>query len=182
MSDRHVSTLRIPRALLATLSCAFTLPIEFHNDLHLLWDSIRENGSLCGFPGLNFRMNTRRKERKGIAAVEAAVCLPILVVIWLGSFEVLQILALKQQGQLLSSTAAQRVVASADSFNDIEARVLSMSEAIGINDCEVEIQRVDPDLVESIVTIDLAKNSPSPLGSLFNHQSVSSHYFAFRKE
>ena len=54
-------------------------------------------------------MKKRHKNRKGIAAVEAAVCLPMLVIIWLGTVEVSQIISLKQQGQLLASTAANRV-------------------------------------------------------------------------
>ena len=64
-------------------------------------------------------MKKKFKNRKGIAAVEAAVCLPMLVVIWLGTVEVSQIISLKQQGQLLATAAANRIVESNDSFAEI---------------------------------------------------------------
>ena len=95
----------------------------------------------------------KRNKRRGIAAVEAAVCLPVLVVVWLGAYEVNQVLSLRQQSQLLSATAANRVVSTAIPFADIETEIEDFSESVGIKNCEVTLTRVDSEVVESLSLI-----------------------------
>ena len=99
---------------------------------------------------------------------------------WLGSYEVVKTLSLKQQGQLLCATAAHRVLGSTDDFTTIEDDVLVISNSIGLNDAVITIQRVDAEVVESVVTIDVSKNSM--LGSVFQPSTVSTSYFSFREE
>ena len=107
----------------------------------------------------------KRKRRKrfdnraGVAVVEAAVCLPVLIVIWLGTVEISRTLTLKQQGQLLSSTAAHRIIDSNEPFTDIEADLETLAQEIGINGVDVSVTQFDPELVESTVTIDIDQNS-----------------------
>lgn len=125
-------------------------------------------------------MKSRCNDRKGLAAVEAALCLPLLIIIWLGSYEMVHALGLKQQGQLLCSTAANRVIESSVDFETIESDVVTMSESIGIIDCVVDVQRLDSEVVESVVTIDFSKNSV--FGSIFRTGNVTSSFYSFREE
>lgn len=128
----------------------------------------------------------KRKRRKrfdnraGVAVVEAAVCLPVLIVIWLGTVEISRTLTLKQQGQLLSSTAAHRIIDSNEPFTDIEADLETLAQEIGINGVDVSVTQFDPELVESTVTIDIDQNSN--LGTLFPGRSVTSTYYSYREQ
>lgn len=128
----------------------------------------------------------KRKRRKrfdnraGVAVVEAAVCLPVLIVIWLGTVEISRTLTLKQQGQLLSSTAAHRIIDSNEPFTDIEADLENLAQEIGINGVDVSVTQFDPELVESTVTIDIDQNSN--LGTLFPGRSVTSTYYSYREQ
>ena len=128
----------------------------------------------------------KRKRRKrfdnraGVAVVEAAVCLPVLIVIWLGTVEISRTLTLKQQGQLLSSTAAHRIIDSDEPFTDIETDLETLAQEIGINGVDVSVTQFDPELVESTVTIDIDQNSN--LGTLFPGRSVTSTYYSYREQ
>lgn len=125
----------------------------------------------------------RRKRfdnRAGVAVVEAAVCLPVLLIIWLGTVEISRTLTLKQQGQLLSSTAAHRIIDSNEPFTDIEADLENLAQEIGINGVDVSVTQFDPELVESTVTIDIDQNSN--LGTLFPGRSVTSTYYSYREQ
>ena len=124
----------------------------------------------------------RRNKRSGIAAIEAAVCLPILVLVWLGAYEVNQILSLRQQSQSLSATAATRVVSSAMAFADIETEVEDFSASVGIENCEVTLIRIDPEVVESRVEIQYSSNSP--IASMYQSGNgvITSSSFSYRAE
>ena len=128
----------------------------------------------------------KRKRRKrfdnraGVAVVEAAVCLPVLIIIWLGTVEISRTLTLKQQGQLLSSTAAHRIIDSDEPFTEIEADLENLAQEIGINGVDVSVTQFDPELVESTVTIDIDQNSN--LGTLFPGRSVTSTYYSYREQ
>ena len=122
----------------------------------------------------------RRRNRKGIAAVEAAVCLPLLIIIWFGTYEVTRQSSLKQQAQLLSSNAAQRILQSTTDFETIKADTITLAESLGLEGCQVEISRVDSDVVETTVSMDFAANSP--ISSLLRGQQVASTYFSYREE
>ena len=126
------------------------------------------------------RKAPNRNNRRAVAAVEAAVCLPMLVFVWLATFELTQATALKQQGQFLSSTAAHRVIESNDSFTTIENEIMALANSLQLNGCEVNLQRVDSEIVECAVTIDFAQNSP--IRTLLSDRLVDSSYFTYRKE
>jgi len=127
-----------------------------------------------------FKNRKSVKNRRAVAAVEAAVCFPILILIWLGSFELARVLSLKQQAQLFASTAAQQVLESNTSFATIETDVEALALSLGIQECEATLVRTDSEIVESTVTIDYGSNSP--LSSIFQRLPVQSTYFSFRPE
>ena len=125
-------------------------------------------------------MRTRFKNRRAAAAVEAAVCLPVLVVIWFGSFELARVLSLKQQAQLFASAAATKVLETTDDFSAIEEDTEALAISLGIKGCEVSLSRVDSQIVESSVVIDFGQNSP--LSSVLSDRPVTSTYYSYREE
>ena len=122
----------------------------------------------------------RRKNRRGIAAVEAAVCLPLLIIVWFGSFEVTRRTSLQQQAQLLASNAAHRILESTTDFETIESDTLVLAESLGIEGCQIDIARVDSELVETTVSMGFSENSP--ISSLLAGQQITSIYYSYREE
>ena len=122
----------------------------------------------------------KRKKRRGIATVEAAVCLPLLIIIWLGTFEVTRRRSLQQQAQLLASNAAHRILDSEEDFQTIEGDTLILADSLGIEGCQVQIVRIDEDLVETTVSMDFSQNSP--INSILSGQQVTSIYSSYRRQ
>lgn len=126
-------------------------------------------------------MRRKKNKRKGIAATEAAICLPILVFIWIASLQLLQLLAFKQQAQLLASHAATRVVASTIPFDVIESEVTAMAETLEIRGVEASVSRVNPLMVRSVVTFNLKENAPIAT-ALSVSPTIESTFFSYRTE
>lgn len=122
----------------------------------------------------------RKSRRLGAATVEAAICLPVLVVVWLGAFELNQLVTLRQQTQVVASLTADKVVRSLRSFDFIENEVETIAESLGLQDVQIEIVQVDNQIVESKVTIDFASNSPS--NTILRFNEVSSTCYSYRKK
>ena len=125
-------------------------------------------------------MKRKFTNRKAVAAVEAAVCLPVLLVVWFGSFELSRMLSLKQQVQLLASNAAHEVIVGVDTFEEIETEVEALATSLGIDGADVTVTRLDSEIVSSTVTVDFGQNSP--LSSVLAGRQVSSTFQAFRQE
>lgn len=126
------------------------------------------------------KMNRSRKNRRGVAAVEAAVCLPLLIIIWFGTFEVTRRTSLQQQAQLLAANAAHRILESDAPFDTIEADALDLAESLGLDGCTVQISRVDSEIVETTVSMDFTDNSP--ISSILRGQQIVSSYYSYRVE
>lgn len=124
--------------------------------------------------------NNQRGNRDGAAVVEAALLLPLLITVWIFCYEVTHIQALKQQAQLLSSTAATRILESTSSFSSIEAEGAVLAEQLGLAGCEISITRIDSEIVEARVEIDYHQNST--LGSLLYTDKVVSTNYSYRNE
>ena len=122
----------------------------------------------------------RRKNRRGVAAVEAAVCLPLLIIIWFGTFEVTRRTSLQQQAQLLAANAAHRILESNAPFETIEIDTLNLAESLGLEGCDVQISRVDSQIVETSVSMDFGQNSP--ISSILSGEQVISNYYSYREE
>ena len=123
------------------------------------------------------RSNARRK---GVAAVEAAICLPVLVLIWLAAGEVNQLISLKQQTEILAAMSSDRAVRTYISFEAIEDDTEEMAESLGLVGCDVEMSWFDDNIVETKVSLDFSQNSPTP--SFLGTGEVSSTLYVYRKE
>ena len=117
--------------------------------------------------------------RNGVAAVEAAICLPVLVIIWLAASEINQLVNLKQQTQILAAMSSDRAVRTFYSFDLIEEEVKGIAESLGLEECAVTMRWSTGDIVESKVTVDFSLNSPTH--SLLGISEVSSALYAYRK-
>ena len=115
-----------------------------------------------------------------VVTVEAALCLPVLVLIWLLSYEVVHMQSLKQQRQLLSSTAATRILESTKNLDVIEDEIVDLADQLNLEGCVVELQRIDKQIVEAVVEIDYSQNSV--LGSILKVQDVRSVNYSYRIE
>lgn len=122
----------------------------------------------------------RSNKRRGIAAVEAAVCLPVLIVIWLGTVEVSTVLTLKQQSQLIAAAAAQQTLESTATFTEIETKFKNLADSIGIEGATVSLRQFDGEIIETEVTIDVGPNST--FGSLLKTKKVNSKYYSYRED
>ena len=122
----------------------------------------------------------RSNKRRGIAAVEAAVCLPVVIVIWLGTVEVSTVLTLKQQSQLIAAAAAQQTLESTATFTEIETKYKNLADSIGIEGATVSLRQFDGEIVETEVTIDVGPNST--FGSLLKTKNVNSKYYSYRED
>lgn len=122
----------------------------------------------------------RSNKRRGIAAVEAAVCLPVVIVIWLGTVEVSTVLTLKQQSQLIAAAAAQQTLESTATFTEIETKFKNLADSIGIEGATVSLRQFDGEIVETEVTIDVGPNST--FGSLLKTKNVNSKYYSYRED
>ena len=121
-----------------------------------------------------------KESRKGAAAVEAAICLPVLVGIWLATTELNQFINLRQQTQILAAMSAEKVVRSTDSFEKIQDAVEENAESLGLVGCVVTITQTDEEVVQSNVSIDFTENASSR--SLFGTQNVTSTCYSFRDQ
>lgn len=128
-----------------------------------------------------FGINRKRRfNRNGIAAVEAAVCFPVLVIIWLGTFEVSRRTTLQQQAQLLAASTAHRVQETDIDFGALRSETADLAQALGLEDVQVQISRHDNEVIESTVSMDFTKNSP--ISTFLRGRQVSSVYYSYREE
>ena len=118
--------------------------------------------------------------RRAVAAVEAAVCLLVIVLVWFASFELNRMLTLKQQAQLFATNAANQVMTTSRSFETIETDVEGLATSLGVSNCEVTVTRVNSQIVRSNVVIDFSSNSP--LSSLLSGREVDSTFHSYRTE
>ncbi len=125
-------------------------------------------------------MRNPRHRRRGAAAVEAAICLPLLVAIWLMTVETNQLITLKQQAQILSSMGATQVVNTLDPVETIEGRVVAVADSLGLEAFQVQIRRLDDEIIETQVSIDFSANSPTK--SLLGTDIVTSTSYSFRED
>ncbi len=72
------------------------------------------------FTSLHFRHRSRSKQRRGVAAVEFAVCVPILTLVVFGAIELGNGIYAKQAGTAAAYEAAR--IASATGGTELEAR------------------------------------------------------------
>ena len=56
----------------------------------------------------------------------------------------------------------------------------SLASSIGIEGFQIELQRIDSEVIESAVTIDSSANSP--FGTILGSHDVTSKYYSYRED
>ncbi|MCS7465272.1 pilus assembly protein [Stieleria sp. ICT_E10.1] len=106
-----------------------------------------------------------RRKRDGVAAVEFAVCLPVIVLLVFGSIEASSFIFLKQSLSVACYEAAREASQSGSTEAEADARGLAILESRSVNDFEIrfpsgvdELQRGEQVVCE--VSAPTRTNSP----------------------
>lgn len=109
-------------------------------------------------------------ERRGVAAVELAVCLPILVVVSLVTIEVCSMLHVTQAIKIASFEGARVGVVPAAEAQNVEFQCTSLLESRGVKAFTISMTPSDPSMLNSgdyfRVSIEIDYDQNAILGSL----------------
>jgi Flp pilus assembly protein TadG len=118
------------------------------------------------------------QERRGVAAVEFAVCVPVLVLVFLGSIECANMTYLKQTLTISSYEGVRKAI----QYNATNSQALDRAENIltarNINNATITFDpptvanAVKGNPVEVTVSVPCNSNSPLPL-TIFDGQTLS---------
>ncbi len=116
----------------------------------------------------------QKHRKKGAATIELAVCLPVIVLLVLGSLEACNVIFLKQMVTAAAYEAA-RVAASPEAgSNDAEQRAADVLESRGVAEFSYSSNPTDPSLVDSGDQIAVTVSAPASANSMVNFGSFSS--------
>ena len=82
-----------------------------------------------------------KKKRRGAAVVEAAVTLPIILLLVIGTVEVCNIIFLKQALKVMAFEGARITIIPDSTFNDVDKQVRGLADARGI---DIDSVAIDP--------------------------------------
>jgi hypothetical protein len=103
----------------------------------------------------------RIEPRRGAAAAEMAICLPLMVMLVLGSIETCSMIYLRHSLTIASYEAA-RVAINFDGTNaDVLARAQEILDAREVADADIDIEPSDVELVERGQPISITVSAPS---------------------
>jgi len=97
--------------------------------------------------------------RSGVATVELAVVLPMLVAVFLGGMAVSQQISLQQNANILASTAALQAVDPDRQLLDIQEWTENYSAELGVKDTKVTVARISENEVAVDVSLPYDGNS-----------------------
>ncbi len=124
--------------------------------------------------------------RRGVAAVELAVCLPILVVVSLVTIEVCSMLHLSQTLKIASFEAARVGVVPSAEVENVRYQCESLLESRGIKAFTISMDPSDPALLNSgdyfrvSIQVDYSKNAI--LGSFVANNRIIDRSTALRAD
>jgi len=97
--------------------------------------------------------------RSGVATVELAVVLPVLMSVFLGGMAVSQQISLQQNANILASTAALQAVDPDRQLLEIQEWTENYSAELGIKDAKVTVARISKNEVAVDVSLPYDSNS-----------------------
>lgn len=113
----------------------------------------------------------RRPRRKGVAAVEFAVCLPVIVLLVFGSIEASSFIFLKQSLSVAAYEGAREAVRSKASNASATTRAEDVLSARTVNDFQVSFPNGDVTAIERgekvVCEVTAPTQSNSPLAGQF---------------
>ena len=85
------------------------------------------------------RINSKTKRRQGVAAVEAALCLPVVLILMLGTLEICSGIFLNESLKIASFEWARAGVRRQATPDQVRAVVMEVLEARGVQGAQIEI-------------------------------------------
>ncbi|MCC9603941.1 pilus assembly protein [Stieleria sp. JC731] len=127
--------------------------------------------------GSRFVNRNRRRRRSGVAAVEFAVCLPVLVLLVFGAIEASSFIFLKQSISVACYEGIREAAKSEGDTADATARAQAILDSRGVNDYTIDF----PNGVEGlsrgeqvICQVTAPTNTNSPLaGNWINNRNLT---------
>lgn len=107
----------------------------------------------------------RPKPRRGASVVEFAVCIPVLMLLVLGSIESTSMIFLKQALQSASHEATRQAVLSTTTDQQVRNQVANILDARGIVGFRVEFPRGAPQGMPRGALVTVRITAPSSLNS-----------------
>ena len=110
--------------------------------------------------------NRKNQKRRGVAAVEFAVCLPIIVLLVFGSIEASAFIFLKQSISVAAYEGAREAIRNGSTGGDADSRARTILDARQVQSFQISFPGTDPstaqrgDEIVVQVTAPTAPNSP----------------------
>ena len=119
-----------------------------------------------------------RFARQGVATVEFAVIVPLLVILFFGGITATHMVSLKHQATIIAHTAALDAMKAENDFATVETRSKAFAQSAGLNNVDVTVSMSGAEIVSVEVSIPVSGNFS--LSNSSTPESVKSTAFAFR--
>lgn len=152
------------------------------------YEEVFELGFQCGvchcptFIRLKVVMLKRHTDRvRGVAAVEFALCLPVMVFIALGSMQAGYAILLRQKALYIAESTTIDYSLGNIQESQIRSRAAEFAKDLGIQGATAKLSRHGRDMLRLDVSVPISRNSPVP--SLIGlPRTLSSHALAYRSQ
>ena len=118
--------------------------------------------------------------RRGTAAVEFAVCLPIIILLVFGSIEASSFIFLKQSLGVAAYEGAREAIRSGASNGDAKARATTILDARDVQDFTIDFPGTDPESAERGEEIVVEVSAPTAPNSPLAGQFVANRLLTSR--
>ena len=119
-----------------------------------------------------------RCARQGVATVEFAVIVPLLLLLFTGGITATHLVSLKHQATIIAHKAALDAMKPENDFSTVETRAEEFATSAGLNAVDVKVSSHKTEIVIVQVNIPVASNFS--LSSKITPTDVKAQAFAFR--
>ena len=113
------------------------------------------------------------KQQRGTAAVELAVCLPVMVILVLGAIECATMTFVKQSLHIVAYETARSAISPTAKNSEVQSRMNAMIAERKLVGADVQISPADIELINSGTHISVTVTAPTAENSVFPLQFFS---------
>lgn len=130
------------------------------------------------------RKRKARESRTGVVAVEFALCVPILLLVFFASIEFSRVNMIRQSVENAVYEGSRRGIVPGATADDCEASAQVILNSISANGAVIDVSpsEIDDDTEEVTVSISVPVNSNSWVAPLFFHNKTISGSMTLRRE
>ena len=115
------------------------------------------------------RLSSKTKRRRqGVAAVEAALCLPVVLILMLGTLEICSGIFLRESLKIASFEGARAGVRRQSTPDQVRTTVTEVLQARGVQGAQIEIVPNSFDGLDALSPIAVTVTAPAEGNSAFN--------------